>query len=253
MLSLFLLQLLAGISLMWCLIPRHHITSGFFRIQMLLALGLAVLVMLSAGRTSFDELTPISAAWGWQRLLMGPTVLAAYMGSVLWMLDRRRQGTVCLVLVAGLSSAALLLSAGGGVQPAWLGYLSAYATAATLGGAVTGMLLGHWYLTAPAMSIAPLHRLTWMFTVAVMLRLLVSTAGWSLSQAPVQGSLIGTWLALRWLAGIFLPLVLCGMTLRILRYRNTQAATGVLFAAVIVVFIGEMSALLLRHELHHPY
>ena len=42
------------------------------------------------------------------------------------------------------------------------------------------------------------------------------------------------------------------MTLRILRYRNTQAATGVLFAAVILSFIGEMSAALLAGELQRP-
>ena len=42
------------------------------------------------------------------------------------------------------------------------------------------------------------------------------------------------------------------MTIRILRYRNTQAATGVLFAGVILVFLGEMSAALLLAELRHP-
>jgi hypothetical protein len=83
--------------------------------------------------------------------------------------------------------------------------------------------------------------------------LVVSAIAWGYGHEALQGSLLWTWFALRWLAGILGPLVLCGMTLRILRYRNTQAATGVLFAAVILSFIGEMSAALLAAELHRPF
>jgi hypothetical protein len=60
------------------------------------------------------------------------------------------------------------------------------------------------------------------------------------------------WLVLRWLAGIVAPLVLAVMVWRILRYRNTQAATGVLFVGVIVTFIGELSATLVSQELRLP-
>jgi hypothetical protein len=38
----------------------------------------------------------------------------------------------------------------------------------------------------------------------------------------------------------------------ILRYRNTQSATGVLFAAVILVFIGETTAAVLSRDLKWP-
>jgi hypothetical protein len=40
---------------------------------------------------------------------------------------------------------------------------------------------------------------------------------------------------------------------KILKYRNTQAATGVLFAALILVFMGEMAAALLERDLRIPY
>lgn len=253
MLSLFLLQLLAGISLMWCLLPREQITAGFFRIQMLLALGLAVLIILAGGSTPGDAWLPVGASVGWQRGLMVPAALTAYVGSVLWTLERRRAATLSLKLIATLSLVALWLSSVGVMQPMGLGLLSTTASAATVGGSVTGMLLGHWYLTAPTMSIAPLQRLTWILTLAVGFRLLVSAWAWGTNPEPLHGSLLLTWLVLRWLAGIFTPLVLCGMTLRILRYRNTQAATGVLFATVIVVFIGEISALLLGSEVQHPF
>lgn len=252
MLSLFLLQLLAGISLMWCLLPRAQITAGFFRIQMLLALGLAVLIVLAGGSTPWDAWLPFGESLGWQRVLMVPAALTAYVGSVLWTLERRRAATFCLGLIATLSFMALWFASLGIMQPIGLGLMSTTASAATVGGAVTGMLLGHWYLTAPTMSIAPLQRSTWILTLAVGFRLLVSAWAWGTNPDTLHGSLLVTWLVLRWLAGIFTPLVLCGMTLRILRYRNTQAATGVLFATVIVVFIGEISALLLGYEVQHP-
>ena len=43
------------------------------------------------------------------------------------------------------------------------------------------------------------------------------------------------------------------MVLRILRYRNTQSATGVLFVGVILTFIGEATAALLYRELSIPF
>jgi hypothetical protein len=102
------------------------------------------------------------------------------------------------------------------------------------------------------MSIEPLKRLTLFFFIALLVRLAFAAYGWVHAGTAIQGSLIWTWLALRWLAGIIAPLVLAVMTQRILRYRNTQAATGVLFAGVILVFLGEMSAELLSAELRQP-
>ena len=58
------------------------------------------------------------------------------------------------------------------------------------------------------------------------------------------------WLTLRWVAGIIGPIILVFMVHRILKYRNTQSATGVLFTGVILTFIGELSATLLaQHRL----
>jgi hypothetical protein len=48
-------------------------------------------------------------------------------------------------------------------------------------------------------------------------------------------------------------MVVCVMVQRILRYRNTQAATGVLFVGVILTFIGELTADLLQRVLSVPF
>ncbi len=250
MLVHFLLQLIAGISLTWAVMPRAQVTSGFFRIQHLLVLGLSVLTALAANRMGATLPT-----WGvlTAQICAGLAAGVAFVGSVLWTLERRRAGTVSVYLICGLIFGPLIALAAVRTTPVWLGILSELSSGATVGGAVTAMLLGHWYLTAPTMSIAPLRQLTLVLLIAVGVRLVVSAIAFGLGGEALHGSLVWTWFALRWLAGIVAPLVLCGMTLRILRYRNTQAATGVLFAIVILAFIGELAALLLSSELQRPW
>lgn len=250
MIPQFALRLICGMSLTWCLMPRAEVTAGFFRIQMLAVLGLSVLATLTAGQ--------LELAAGGERWLSTSGVsalciaigIAAFAGSVLWTLARRRAGTVVALGIAAASLTALggtlprgadLLAAASEVSAAWL-----------LGGAMTTMLLGHWYLTAPMMSISPLSRLNRHLLTAACLRGVLAGIGvatleeWTLSQAE------SIWLAMRWAAGIVGPLAMCLLVWRILRYRNTQSATGVLFAAVILTIIGETAAALLSRELRWP-
>jgi hypothetical protein len=117
------------------------------------------------------------------------------------------------------------------------------------------MLLGHWYLTATSMSLDPLHRLTLLLLAAAIVRTALAAAGLGTLPAGPSSALHGVhaiWLTLRWTAGLIGPLLLCLMVRRILRYRNTQSATGVLFAAVILVFIGETTAALLFRDFDWP-
>lgn len=237
--------------------PRAQVTSGFFRIQMLIAMGLSVLAILTMGQLTSDTGTRLSGSMLFNARLASSMGLAfAYFGSIVWLLDRRRPGTIAMLGIFVCTLAALICSRGGlaGLDtPAEaFHFLSSFATAAVLGGAVTGMLLGHWYLTAPTMSIEPLKVLCWYFAFAVLLRCAVSAVGWWLAAGSLHDSVHWTWFALRWLAGIVGPMIISVMALQILRYRNTQAATGVLFAGVILSFIGEMSASLLYSELHVP-
>lgn len=257
MIAQFALLLILGMSLMWGLMPRARVTSGFFRIQMLIALGLSVLALLTLGRLVDLSGEPLTDQWLLAaRVATGVIAFVAYVGSVVWTLDRRPAGATCVFTILIASLVSVILSRGGF---AWLAtpagaflFLSQLATAAVLGGAVTGMLLGHWYLTAPTMSIEPLKQLSLLFGAAVLLRLVVSAAGWFIAGHALHDGTHWTWFAMRWLAGILGPLAIAVMSVRILRYRNTQAATGVLFAGVILTFLGEMSAALLYAELHVP-
>jgi hypothetical protein len=267
MIALFSLRLLLGMALTWAVLPRRQITSGFFRIQLLLALALSVLVTVTirdqtAILAGFEQLFPPNTIVDWpEPASFGIAVcvilcLLTFAGSVAWTLERRFGGTVFLLATLTLSFSVLAIGAMGAAQGNGINLLlflaSEFASSAVLGSSVTGMLLGHWYLTAPTMSIAPLGRANAWFGVTLLFRLILSAIGLWMSWSSLSGSTHLVWLALRWSAGIVLPLILCVMTARILKYRNTQSATGVLFAAVILIFLGELAGMLLAREIGLP-
>ena len=255
MIAQFALRLICGMSLIWAFMPRAQVTSGFFRIQMLVTLGLSVLAALMVGQAEPREADLLAS----QRTLVAlcaALAVASFLGSVLWTLHRRRAGTALVFFVAALSAVTLLLmratasslhSMAGGLALA-----SELAAAVLLGGAMVGMLLGHWYLTAPTMSIAPLSRVNRDFGLAAVARLLLAAATLALAWNSIDSGTHWLWLGLRWIAGLAGPLAVAAMVAQILRYRNTQAATGVLFVGVILTFIGEMTAALLDRDLGWP-
>ncbi len=281
MIALFILKLSAGITLMWWLMPRRDVTDGFFRIQMRVLLGLAVLsaLLLSGGADTAArsaqppstqvrsrsvetgeflepearQTSPGVAAQA--RMISIVVAVTAFAGSVFWALGRRMPGNACIHLLTVLTAVSLGLHSWNAATDCGVvqQLLSDFSSAAVLGGVTTGMLLGHWYLTTPTMSIRPLTWFNIAIAVAVLLRLVAS--GWAVAAAGI--SLPDTtqqmWLGIRWAGGIVAPGLMSVMVWRILKHRNTQSATGVLFATLVVVFMGEMAAALLEQDARIPY
>ena len=262
MIAHFAMRLIFGMSLAWCLWGRRQISEGFFRIQMLIVLGLSVLAGLThlGGWNSLSPEEMANPGHPWEihtdTWLCGATAVAAYIGSFTWALGRRRFGTVCIVLIRGLSLALL-------VQSAWIinptslpmslmVVVSELSTALLLGAAMVSMLLGHWYLTATGMPLAPLKRLNLVLGAATLLRIVLATIGLLLIGGLPASDHQRLLLSLRWLAGLISPLVVVVMVWRILEYRNTQSATGVLYVGVVLTLTGELTATLLAHELSIP-
>ena len=117
---------------------------------------------------------------------------------------------------------------------------------------MTAMLLGHWYLTSPTMSLTALTKLNNMYGIAVLIRTVMAAIGLWGGYAQLGGGLPLIWLIFRWIAGLIGPALAFLMVKNILKYKNTQSATGVLFGSVILVFIGELLAVLLTRELRYP-
>lgn len=267
MLTQFAIRLIFGMSLVWCVMPRSEVTSGFFRIQNLVTLGLSVLAFMAIGPAPVTEgVEPVMSASVVRGLSIGLAVMS-FLGSVMWTLERRAAGTRFAFGIAAVSLITVVLSSvsadGLLTLKGTLTWWSELAIAAVSGTTVGGMLLGHWYLTTPAMSTTPLNRVNWFLgCVAIDRLILAGIALWMFWPFASSGTdSVGAtswtsthtiWLMLEWLGGILGPLAVSFMVVRILRYNNTQSATGVLFVGVILAFIGEMTGALLRHELQLP-
>jgi uncharacterized protein with PQ loop repeat len=266
MITQFALRLICGMSVVWCVMPRSRVTSGFFRIQMLVTLGLSVLSAIAANQIpeSAEAKSISPTVVGWISAVLG---VLSFVGSVLWTLERRHGGTVVVFAIAILSSTTIVLanSSGGELQSlnGTLYWMSELATAFVSGAAVSGMLLGHWYLTAPSMSTEPLNKVNAWLGIAALIRLSFAVVAliviWSNLQDRINGvagrawTMTHTvWFSMQWTGGMLGPLAVSIAVVRILKYKNTQAATGVLFVGVILAFLGEMTGALLRHELSLP-
>lgn len=230
---------------MWTISPRKEITSGFFRIQMLLALGLSVLLCLTSNQFSAE---------GLDRTILGRSPLAgaaiflailSFSGSVAWTLERRRGGAIYGIIIALSSTTCLVFLSffstfvNERTTPLFL-HMSDLLTAAWLiGSATAAMLIGHWYLTATGMKLDPFIQYNRLFIVACVLRIASVLAFYFHSQSIPDAN--WSLLTLRW-AGLVGPLIMAILTIQILKYRNTQSATGLLYAATTLVFMGEMAS-----------
>lgn len=263
MITQFAIRLICGLGLVWCVMPRAHVTSGFFRIQMLVTLGLAALAGMAAGQLTDGDATPTLLAPLAIRIIAGILAVLSFIGSIFWTFERRAAGERFGFAIAALATVTLILNCVSQESLSTLSgnlyWLSELATAGVSGAAVGGMLLGHWYLTAPTMSTSPLNRVNVWLGIWAGLRLLLAIIAMAMFHGAVFGddsagasSTHLVWLSLQWLGGMLGPLACCIMVQRIMQYRNTQSATGVLFVGVILAFLGEMAGALLRNELQLP-
>jgi hypothetical protein len=229
----FLFRFGWGLSAALVATPAALVPAGFFRVNLLVVLGLASVAAFLARAES------AGVAW----LLAAAAAVVAWIGSVLWFGERVRAGMVACGLAAALLGGAAVL-----VQPT-----TAAAGAALLSGLVVGltvhaMLLGHWYLNAPGMRVDALRRMIDVALAAWGLQLAVSLAG--LAAAPEVARTLGTTAtalaSIRWLAGLVGLPVLLVLSRKTLDIPNTQSATGILYVACLAAILGELTAQLLR-------
>lgn len=255
MLAQFAVRMICGMSLVLAAMPHATVASGFFRVQMLIVMGLGVLATLAAHAPQ----APAAAAPWIGQLHYALCIALATLGfvaSVFWTLERRRAGFNLLAVISVLSITALslgilLISGTWRLHWSWV-FLSDFSSALTLGAAMCGMLLGHSYLTSPTMAISPLLRLNEFLGWAGILRGVISGAVLLVAWPYLRGDSTWIWLTLRWIAGIGGPILVWQMVKRILVFKNTQAATGVLFVGVILTLLGELTGTLLLAVTGYP-
>lgn len=246
----FLLRLSFGLSAAMAVTNPRLVTSGYYRNNSYVLLGLNVVGMLAAWQARSDS------PW-----IAGVAALAAvlsYLSAVGWLYERSRAGVILLGSIAVVSLVgAWLAAATADGEPGivlLLRRLDPLTSGLLLGSTTAAMLLGHWYLNAPGMKLEPLQRLIALMGAAVVLRSAVSGVGlvWLLGRDTAPDATQSALLALRWLAGLLGPAIMAWMSWKTLEIPNTQSATGILYVGVIGVFLGEMTAALLSGELVLP-
>jgi hypothetical protein len=246
----FIFRLSLGMAAAMAATPPRWVTAGFYRVHLWVVLGLNTFAVL-IGWSRPDDWPPRRAV-----LMLAAAIAATtYVGGVIWLYEKRRAGLAALWAAAALSFAAAwtsaeIASSGGAVM---LGGLDILSSAALLGSTITAMFLGHWYLNHPGMELAPLRRLVLVMAASVLVRGAAGMLGLGLELSTAEKAL-AWWLmvSLRWGAGLILPLVLAWLTWQTLKIPNTQSATGILYAAVILVFIGELTSQLLSADAAYP-
>ena len=147
---------------------------------------------------------------------------------------------------------------------------SFFAAAFALGGVLTAMWLGHWYLVTPALSERPLLFSTTVVLVAVVAQVAFFLAAGPTSTyvnkptnppavtvqaTPAPGTAIRpanvpvvtplSTNAIGWihvLVGFIMPLILGGLAWKLIRDRSFQSATGMLYLVVVCSLAGEAMA-----------
>jgi hypothetical protein len=255
----FLFRLTFGIAAAMAVTSSRQVTCGFFRVHLWVLMGmqtLAALALYSVGN---------SGALSWiVRTRFGLAVAAAiasYLGAVIWMYERPRLGKAAIIFVAscGLAGSWLPVLAmfGEPISLYALQLVDRLTGSLLLGLVTTSMLLGHWYLNTPTMKLEPLKRLIALLVVTLGLRATVCLTGGVLEAmretwTNFSPQTWGLFLALRWLSGLIGVLVLAVLTWQTLKIPNTQSATGILYAAVILAFIGELTSELLSAGARYP-
>ncbi len=148
---------------------------------------------------------------------------------------------------------------------------SFFAAALALGGVLTAMWLGHWYLVTPALSEKPLQFATTLVLLGVLAQVLFAfiagpSTAHSVSSQPATPTVITTpttrpdphvkpanaptytplstdaigWV--RILISFVIPLILGGLAWKLIRDRSFQSATGMLYLVVVCTLAGEALA-----------
>lgn len=246
MLADFAVRLACGMAAMLLATPWRVVPPAFFRTHCQVILCLLVLAVLAQ-----------------ERWAGGPLPYALGVGAALSALAMIGWGLGLVRLALPITAAVVASTLGVMVWASWNGSNPAFSvlvlaarltSALLLGSTLTAMLLGHHYLTAPAMTIAPLSRQVQISAWALAARTTMAAIGLAILVMAGSGQTGGgrgmmLFLAMRWGMGIAAPVLAIYLAWRTVQIRSTQSATGILYIAMTLVLFGELTAMVLARDL----
>lgn len=131
--------------------------------------------------------------------------------------------------------------------------LNSVLVSGVLGFSMAAMMLGHWYLTQPTLSINELRRITLLMIFFLVLRFLFSSFQAAklfvgMNESDIYRYLLkvpGIFVLMRYVWGILGALILSFLVWRTVKIRSTQSATGILYVVVVACLVGEILSLYL--------
>jgi hypothetical protein len=253
----FVFRVTFGVALAMGITPSRWVTSGFYRVHLWVLMGFNTLAALCLF-TQRESLAAFISRPGWILALAVGLAVASYLGAVLWLYERKRAGAAALFLImlGGLVASALATTwhettTASGVVLALLDLAS---SGLLLGATLSAMFLGHWYLNTPTMELLPLRRLVVLMAAAVIIRAIVNGTGLVLHvrSTALLETTFWIFVGLRWLSGLLGAFLMALLTWYTLKIPNTQSATGILYAGVILTFIGELTSQFLSLDALYP-
>jgi len=225
-----LFYLAAGTTFSLGFVRPSEVGRRYFIYHGLGAVGLALGSFFLLGR---DSVSPATLPW-----FITFAVLA-----VAFCLTMGMKGGFPFFLLAGASLASAVVIARDSPFP-----FNALFSTLILGFSMAAMLLGHWYLVQPKLSIKELSRIS-----LILIILIIARFAWGsyMMVGMVEGkseaeiyryffsSTVGIFLLMRWCWGLLGPLLLCYFIWGTVRIRSTQSATGILYVVVLAILTGE--------------
>jgi len=234
-LGLFLLEACVGTAFLLLFFPPRVLGRGFFTLHGALAAVFAGLALGVRPPGMPVGLAAIAAG------LLGAYTLAAHFGQA----DRARPVLLAAALAAGWALAQVALVAPRGAGDAW-----------TVAGALTGglffgavlvvMNLGHWYLVSRSLPFELLARGAALFAGLAIFRTAYLALAMTVQrhsegvQALLSLERDALFFLFRVMWGIAGPLALSYFIWRTAEMKSNQAATGLLYVALVFVLIGEL-------------
>lgn len=137
--------------------------------------------------------------------------------------------------------------------------LHAVSSALVLGAATLAMMLGHWYLVIPKLSITPLKRYSagyilltvWMALQLGLSYLLYGSAAGPDGTPAIDREIIFILFRVSW--GLLAPLGMSYWIWTTVKMKSTQSATGILYAAMVCTMMGEGMGIYLTLRLGIPF
>jgi hypothetical protein len=260
-------QLGVGMLLTLLFISPRRIGNGFFKFASLTA---GILMGVTLG---FDFIFPslYREGSGPPLLLLISIVLTILYNRVV-NLDKFNAALALLIAATATGLASIVwdslaftrLTRVAGLEHSMLA-VNHLAATALLGSVLLTMVFGHWYLVIPRLSIDHLMKLTKVLMAAILLRMATFVMTFvvvgmepSLSLTGVLSGLMlqlgqGIFFWPRLLFGIIAPIVLAVMIHSTVKIRHTQAATGLLYVAVVTLLFGEFFSKFLLFAVRLPF